>query len=135
MPSEHHNGKVVDSLDGFDVIECNKCQFKHIMPLPTEKELTQFYSEEYFQKDRSTYIDEIHEDIEWWELVFNDKYDSFEELLPIDRRSLLDLGCGYGHFLSVGQKRGWEVTGIEPSLTAYNYCKKEFNQLFTWKNS
>ena len=127
MLNDNHNGKVVDSLDGFDVVECHKCQFKHIMPLPTNKELTQFYSEEYFHYDKSTYIDEIHEDIEWWELVFNDKYDSFEELLPKNRRSLLDVGCGYGHFLSAGEKRGWEVTGIEPSRTAFNYCKKEFN--------
>ena len=39
MSSENHNGKVVDSIDGFDVIECHQCQFKHIMPLPTKKEV------------------------------------------------------------------------------------------------
>ena len=91
----HHIGKIQDTVNGVDIIECDQCQFKHITPLPTENELLKFYSEDYFQKDKSSYFDEVQEDIEWWELVFSDKYDSFEELLPTNRRSLLDIGCGY----------------------------------------
>ena len=79
----HHIGKIQDTVNGVDIIECDQCQFKHITPLPTEKELLKFYSEDYFQKDKSSYFDEFQEDIEWWRLVFSDKYDSFEELIHI----------------------------------------------------
>lgn len=33
-------------------------------------------------------------------------------------RRLLDVGCGYGHFLALARDRGWEVTGLEPSRQA-----------------
>ena len=125
--NDNHDGKILDSVNGVDVIECAQCRFKHITPLPTEKELSKFYCEDYFQKDKSSYIDEIQEDIEWWKLVFCDKYDSFEELLPTSRRSLLDIGCGYGHFLLTGKERGWEAFGIEPSITAFSHCNEILN--------
>ena len=47
--NDNHDGKIQDSVNGVDVIECDQCQFKHIKPLPTEKELSKFYSEDYFQ--------------------------------------------------------------------------------------
>jgi hypothetical protein len=34
-----HQGEVVDSVKGFDVIECEICGFKHIIPIPTEDEM------------------------------------------------------------------------------------------------
>ena len=34
-----HKGEVLDSKNNFEVIECKKCQFKHIVPIPTEEEL------------------------------------------------------------------------------------------------
>lgn len=33
-------------------------------------------------------------------------------------RRLLDVGCGYGHFLTLARDRGWEATGLEPSIQA-----------------
>ena len=31
-------------------------------------------------------------------------------------RTVLDLGCGYGHFLDFARSRGWTVRGFEPSV-------------------
>ncbi len=33
-------------------------------------------------------------------------------------RRLLDVGCGFGGFVAVMQRRGWEVEGLDPSPTA-----------------
>lgn len=37
---------------------------------------------------------------------------------PAGGRSLLDVGCGSGHFLSFAQSAGWRVTGIDPDPQA-----------------
>jgi SAM-dependent methyltransferase len=110
---EHH-GEVIDSKDGFDVIECKTCGFKHIVPIPTQEEMAIFYKTE-FVKKRPQLIDKIKEDLEWWKMVYAEKYDFFERYLPKKDRRLLDIGCGLGYFLKVGKDRNWEVIGIEPS--------------------
>jgi SAM-dependent methyltransferase len=30
-------------------------------------------------------------------------------------RAVLDLGCGYGHFLAMAEREGWRVSGVEPA--------------------
>ena len=37
---------------------------------------------------------------------------------PAGGRSLLDVGCGSGQFLSIAQNAGWRVTGFDPDLKA-----------------
>ena len=41
-----HRGATVVTVDGFDVIECELCGFKPIMPLTSEEELKKFYAGE-----------------------------------------------------------------------------------------
>lgn len=38
--------------------------------------------------------------------------------------SLLDIGCGRGYFLSIAEKRGWNVCGIEPQSDKYEEAKR-----------
>jgi SAM-dependent methyltransferase len=42
------------------------------------------------------------------------------------RGSLLEVGCATGHFLHVGQQRGWRVTGIEVSPELAQYARDTF---------
>jgi SAM-dependent methyltransferase len=109
-----HYGEVIDSKDGFDVLECETCGFKHVIPIPTPEEMAIYYKTE-FVKKRPQLIDKIKEDLEWWEMVYAEKYDFFERYLPKKDRRLLDVGCGLGYFLKVGKDRDWEVIGVEPS--------------------
>lgn len=109
-----HNGKVLDTVDGVDVIECDRCGFKHITPIPSEEKLKSYYSEG-FVMERPLYIEKLEEDLEWWNTVYDDRYDFLEGHLPEDRRRVLDIGCGLGHFLNRGRARGWRARGIEPS--------------------
>ena len=118
---EGHSGGILDSKNGFDVIECEKCKFKHIIPIPTEKELIKVYEDEYYSDDKPLYIECMNEDIEWWNLSYDDRYNSFEEYLPENKRKILDVGSGPGIFLKRGKERGWSVTGIEPSKQAFVY--------------
>lgn len=120
---QEHEGVVLDSANGFDVIECRNCGFKHIVPVPTPAELEQVYRQEYYSIEKPLYIERHREDLEWWDLVYGDRYDTFEELLPPNRRRILDVGCGPGFFLLHGKQRGWDTLGIEPSVQAASHAR------------
>ena len=42
-----HVGEVLASDNGFDVIDCQQCGFKHITPIPTVDELESVYKHDY----------------------------------------------------------------------------------------
>ncbi len=113
-----HGGQVLDSVRGFDVIECGPCGFKHIVPIPTPEELDAVYSQQYYSIEKPLYLERQREDLDWWNMVYSERYDTFEELLPLRRRRILDVGCGPGFFLLHGRERGWQTLGIEPSTQA-----------------
>jgi len=115
-----HQGAVLDSIDGFDVIECTSCGFRHLSPLPTEGETAAYYKTEYTGK-RPDYIKTLEEDLEWWRLQYRKKYEVLERMT--DGRQLFDLGCGLGRFMEVGKQRGWEVMGCDYSLESTEYAR------------
>lgn len=118
-----HDGKVIDRVKDYEVIDCEVCGFKHIVPIPTQEELEKVYEKEYYSIEKPLFIERQLEDIEWWNVVYDDRYDFFEQNLPNDRRKILDIGCGPGFFLKRGKERGWEGLGVEPSRQAAEYAK------------
>lgn len=115
---QDHRGAVLDSVKDFDVIECETCGFKHIVPIPTPAELEAVYRQEYYSVEKPLYLERHREDLDWWNLVYSERYDTFEELLPSHRRRILDVGSGPGFFLLHGKQRGWQTLGLEPSVQA-----------------
>ena len=136
---QNHAGPVLDSVKGFDVIECEVCGFAHVIPLRDEKQHVQFYEEEFYQ-GKENYIESHTQDLEWWSIEHNEKYDFFDrQLAERSPKRILDIGSGPGYFLKVGKDRGWDVTGIEPGKPAYQFSTEEldlnvFNGLFSDKN-
>jgi SAM-dependent methyltransferase len=118
-----HEGDVLDSVGGFDVIACGSCDFKHIVPIPTPEELGVVYRHQYYSEEKPLYLERSREDAAWWDTVFADRYDTFEQLLPTGRRRLLDVGSGPGSFLMHGNRRGWRTLGVEPSRQAAAYTR------------
>ena len=123
MTWHDHKGVVEDSVNGFDVIECDPCGFKHLVPIPTAEELEAVYKHEYYSTEKPLYIERYKEDLDWWNLVYSDRYDSFEELLAPQQRTILDIGSGPGYFLLHGKQRGWSTKGIEPSTHAVTHSR------------
>ncbi|HPI91491.1 MAG TPA: class I SAM-dependent methyltransferase [Deltaproteobacteria bacterium] len=120
---QNHTGPILDSVKGFDVIECGQCGFKHIVPIPTPEELEAVYRHEYYIVEKPLYLERHREDLEWWNMVYSERFDTFEELLPPGRRRILDVGSGPGFFLLHGKQRGWLPVGIEPSGHAASYSR------------
>ena len=119
-----HYGGTIDSKDGFDVIECETCGFKHVVPIPTPEELNKLYKEEFYSTEKPTYFKSTEEDLEWWELTYRNYYQLFDKYYTKKDRKLLEIGSGPGYFLKCGKEMGWEVIGIEPSKQAFEYSQK-----------
>lgn len=118
-----HTGQVLNTVNGFDVIACEHCGFKHIIPIPTEEELSDLYQHDYYNQEKPLYLERYQQDLPWWNQVYQRRYQTFEQYLPKNRRRILDIGSGPGYFLLHGQTRGWQTTGIEPSVRAAEHSQ------------
>jgi SAM-dependent methyltransferase len=118
-----HWGRVLATVDGYDVIACEACGFRHIDPLFTDEELKKFYDGEFYEKERPDYFARAEADKEWWMLRYHHYYELLEAHAPNanNRRRILDIGSGPGYFLEAGRERGWMVAGFEPSRIAADY--------------
>jgi len=54
-----HKGSLVATVNGFDVIECQYCRFKHIFPIPTEEELEHTHMHDYYTKEKPLFFNAI----------------------------------------------------------------------------
>jgi 2-polyprenyl-3-methyl-5-hydroxy-6-metoxy-1,4-benzoquinol methylase len=104
-------------LEGsFQMVRCPSCQFIFLNPRPTIESLHYFYQQ---------YLPEEESSIESWEKMMKPVFHRAGNLLKQYRRKgrLLDVGSGFGFFLSEMKNRGWDVTGIEISQKAMNYAR------------
>ena len=104
--------------DGYKIIECKNCGFWHVFPTLRAEELDQYYQELYYQNtDKHGDMKDKNEDPDgYYAIKYNDKYTNLTKLLSeSDEKTILDLGAGFGDFLSFMKKKGWEVSGKEPS--------------------
>lgn len=63
-----------------------------------------------------------------WEVLMGDIFESVSSLLVNkfpSRGKILDIGCGYGHFLKIMEGHGWKAEGIDPSPNTVSYARKE----------
>ena len=119
VETAEHFGPVLATVDGYDVIDCRACGFRHIDPLFSDEDLKKFYDGEFYEKERPDYFARAEADKEWWMLRYHHYYELLEAHAP--GRRLLDIGSGPGYFLEAGRMRGWDVLGFEPSRIAAEY--------------
>jgi 2-polyprenyl-3-methyl-5-hydroxy-6-metoxy-1,4-benzoquinol methylase len=124
--TKKHIGRIIDSKDNFDVIECITCGFKHIIPLQTPEQLTKFYKRDFYTSERPNYFKDMKEDYAWWMNTYKNWYALLSNNLKNSKakKKLLDIGSGPGYFLKCGKDFGWDVLGIEPSPHACEYARK-----------
>lgn len=118
-----HAGMVITELSDHDVIDCEHCGFKHVVPLPAPESQTEFYEEAFYQSEKSQYLDEADEDFPWKAVECELRYTIAAELLGKSAGRALDIGSGPGDFLAVGKKLGWNLLGVEPSPVASNHAR------------
>jgi len=109
----------------YTVVDCQTCGFKHIYPVPTPEELEEFYKNQYFEEVKPGWTEDQLDEKVFWDINFEDKLDTLSNLLNgIDKKRILDIGCGNGLFLKFFQRHGWDTLGIEPSGTVAGYARE-----------
>jgi len=97
----------------YTVFICTKCGFRWLHPQPTDAELAQIYSDQYFLSEGEVEITNIVNKLKrataglYLEQFINGDSSSTSE------SSLLEIGCGMGDFLLEAQSRGFKVSGLE----------------------
>src|ERR1700760_2955756 len=121
---ESHEGPCVAHANGYDIIHCEMCGFRHAVPLPTPESLTREYEENYYSEEKPTFLTHAGEDQDWAELAQNDRLESFERLVGPGRRRLLDIGSGAGVFLKNREKPGLERHRRRAVTTGRGACAR-----------
>ena len=126
-----HSGTTLSESNGYQVIDCRACGFKHVNPIPTREDLERIYPQEYYATENPDWIEKTVREIDYWNLVYDDRYDVLERFVPREYRRILDIGSFLGLFLKRGKERGWADLGIEPSEQGVRFAAKQ--GVLAWK--
>ena len=56
-----HNGDLVKRFGKYSIIKCKTCKFIHVNPIPTNKELSSLYTNDYYEKIKPDYIHVLYD--------------------------------------------------------------------------
>jgi 2-polyprenyl-3-methyl-5-hydroxy-6-metoxy-1,4-benzoquinol methylase len=117
----NHAGPIIAERDGLTAINCRACGFIHLDWLPTGAELSAYYKDDFWQKEKAGWRERHEAEAGWLAM----RHDDWLAVLAENTlgRTLLDVGCGWGHFLLRAlHHHGWRAWGIEPNAEAAQYC-------------
>ena len=107
---------LVATQNGYRMVECRRCGLVYADPRLTPEILIGLY-DGYHQRGSK--------DEHTWETLmmpnFAEVSDLLDDMIP-EKGRLLDIGCGYGHFIQIMQNKGWVASGIEPSERTSEYA-------------
>ena len=121
---KNHYGKILNKKNNYKIIDCRNCKFIHILPLPSEKNIINLYKKKYYEKIKPQYIKKYEREIDYWNLIFDEKLDYLETKIKRKTKSILDVGSGSGFFLKRAKEKGWTINGVEPNYFAAKYSEK-----------
>ncbi len=112
-------------VDAFGIVACQKCGFVFLAnPAPPENEQENY--ESYFKSSQLADYTKDSSDAairEAWRI--NEQRIAWVKQFTAGGR-LLDIGCGRGFFLSHARKNGFDVRGVEISVSAAKYASEHF---------
>jgi SAM-dependent methyltransferase len=108
---------------GPGVVDCLRCGFAHLDPLPDAAALRDTYRRHYYDTVKPDYLAKEASEGAFWALEYQDKLDAFATLRGRRGGRVLDIGCSGGFFLAHAQANGWQGVGIEPSEQAAAHAR------------
>lgn len=104
------------SVGEYVYLQCWGCGLIYLQRTPSASDLESYYNTD-FQVDRKRQERMVAGECRPMLRVL-------ERLLPGKGR-LLEIGCSYGHFLSVAEAEGWVVDGVEISRSAADWAQEK----------
>jgi SAM-dependent methyltransferase len=112
-------GVPIGNDGGFTIQRCRTpdCGFVYVNPRPNAEQLARFY-DHYYDPDEIVPGK--------WEREMRDLFKECRAWLCAERPTgtVLDVGCSFGHFLAMMERRGWRTVGIEPSQVAAEHARR-----------
>ncbi|MDR0322033.1 MAG: methyltransferase domain-containing protein [Treponema sp.] len=122
---EDANKKSVVRFSDRTYRRCPKCGVIYMDRINTAR--IEYEKEYFFESYKRQYGKTYIEDFPNLTAMAKRRLEKIKSLLPNEKeRTLLDIGCAYGAFLSAAQQEGFSPTGIDPSGDAVNYVQKTF---------
>ena len=115
MRHVYANG-VLATRNSLKVRHCLACGYAHLDPVPKQEVLDRFYKSVFWQHKKPGAEAEIDRQLEWWHAVWGDWLTVLGEVAT--RKTLLDIGSGFGHFPAFARVEGWFTVGVEPNEEA-----------------
>lgn len=121
--------KTVSTVDSktksfLKVVFCKSCGMVQQNPIPSEKEVYEFYSKDYRQEYKKTYLPKIKHVFRAGKLAV--ERINFLKERNISKGSLLDVGAGGGEFTYISGRSGFIAEGIEPNEGYSHYARHEY---------
>lgn len=122
QPSLEHHLTCEDHLVShrkFEIVICSICGLGVTQNVPTPEHIGAFYKSESYISHSDTkegLINSLYHQVR--SVMLRRKQRLVERYATVGSKSLLDIGCGTGYFLSHMKHQGWRVTGTEPDPDA-----------------
>lgn len=96
------------------IVECKKCGLIYTNPRLTKEREIELFQDSYFN---------LNDEEAWGANRLPNYRVLLNKLAKFHKPGkLLDVGCGFGHFLKFAKAKGWECYGVEPSKAACDYA-------------
>lgn len=116
------------SKQNFQIKKCSSCGFLLTSPRPINEDLGNYYvSDEYIShtNQSKTLFDKVYQISRLyalkWKLNILNSY-------AHNGKSLLDVGCGTGAFITYCHQNNWEVSAVEPSSIAIKHIEENIRK-------
>lgn len=124
LPFEKHLACTDHCVSGepFVLVRCTKCKLIFTNPRPAANTLSAYYKSENY----ISHTNQANSPINWiYKMVRAITLRKKLRLInqKTRARTLLDFGCGTGHFINYCEQSGWAVTGLEPDEKANAIAK------------
>jgi len=114
------NRELLIEKDPWKIYRCTSCGLGVLDPRPTDEELTELYTRDYFASQYDEGVDLGSPEFKKWLSLLEHRVRFFSSKKAKGR--LLDIGCGNGYFLALCRSKAYKVQGIDISEWAATYA-------------